>query len=93
MIEKEALAYHPVVPRSNIQMDITQPKIAIGFRGQPLESHQSVLRQELALKLFFGMVIGWTSHYYQDLYKKVISTIRLILKWKSTQPFNLSWCR
>lgn len=70
VIEKEALAYHPVVPRSNIQMDITQPKIAIGFRGQPLESHQSVLRQELALKLFFGMVIGWTSHYYQDLYKK-----------------------
>ena len=57
------------MPKKNIQMDVTQPKLAIGYRGAQLPKGTSSLRQELALRLFFTMLLGWTSKRYQQLYE------------------------
>ena len=50
-------------------MEVTQPKLAIGLRGPILPEGESTLRQELALRLFFAMILGWTSRCYQELYE------------------------
>ena len=58
-----------VVPKASVQMEVTQPKLAIGLRGPILPEGESTLRQELALRLFFAMILGWTSRCYQELYE------------------------
>lgn len=69
VVKRQSLVYEQVVPKKNIQMDVTQPKLAIGYRGTQLPKGTSILRQELALRLFFTMLLGWTSKRYQQLYE------------------------
>ena len=69
VVKRQSLVYEQVVPKKNIQMDVTQPKLAIGYRGAQLPKGTSSLRQELALRLFFTMLLGWTSKRYQQLYE------------------------
>ena len=69
VVERQMLVYGQVVPKTTIQMEITQPKLAIGYRGGRLPKDTSILRQELALRLFFTMLFGWTSKRYQQLYE------------------------
>lgn len=69
VVKRQGLVYEQVVPKKNIQMDVTQPKLAIGYRGAQLPKGTSSLRQELALRLFFTMLLGWTSKRYQQLYE------------------------
>lgn len=69
VVKRQSLVYEQVVPKKNIQMDVTQPKLAIGYRGAQLPKGTSSLRQELALRLFFTMLLGWTSKHYQQLYE------------------------
>lgn len=69
-IKRQALTYHQVIPKKSIQMKVTQPKLAVGYRGEQPSKEISILRQELALKLFFAMLLGWTSQYYQHFYEK-----------------------
>lgn len=69
VVKRQGLVYEQVVPKKNIQMDVTQPKLAIGYRGVQLPKGTSSLRQELALRLFFTMLLGWTSKHYQQLYE------------------------
>lgn len=69
VVKRQSLVYEQVVPKKNIQMDVTQPKLAIGYRGVQLPKGTSSLRQELALRLFFTMLLGWTSKHYQQLYE------------------------
>ena len=68
-LERQELAYESVVPKASVQMEVTQPKLAIGLRGSALSEGESTLRQELALRLFFAMILGWTSRRYQELYE------------------------
>lgn len=76
------------MPKKNIQMDVTQPKLAIGYRGAQLPKGTSSLRQELALRLFFTMLLGWTSKRYQQLYESGQIDDSLILKLKFVQIFS-----
>lgn len=69
LVKRQGLVYEQVVPKKNIQMDVTHPKLAIGYRGAQLPKGASILRQELALRLFFTMLLGWTSKRYQQLYE------------------------
>lgn len=69
VIERQKLVYESVIPKKNIQLEVTQPKLAIGYRGVPLPEKASPLKQELALRLFFTMLLGWTSERYQQLYE------------------------
>lgn len=69
VVKRQGLVYEQVVPKKNIQMDVTHPKLAIGYRGTQLPKGTSILRQELALRLFFTMLFGWTSKRYQQLYE------------------------
>lgn len=69
VVKRERLVYGQVVPKTSIQMEVSQPKLAIGYRGAKLPKKTSILRQELALKLFFTMLLGWTSKRYQQLYE------------------------
>lgn len=69
LASKEQFVYEKVIPTRSISMDVTLPKLAIGYRGRRLDYRQSLLRQLLSLKLFFGMLLGWTSETYQTLYE------------------------
>lgn len=60
--------YFPVVKTKSIYMDVAQSKLAIGYRGQKFKN-SLLLKQKIALKLFFAMVLGWTSKTYQNLYE------------------------
>lgn len=68
-LNRQELIYEPVVPKTAVQMEVTQPKLAIGLRGPVLAESTSTLRQELALRIFFAMILGWTSKRYQELYE------------------------
>lgn len=68
-LSRQELIYEPVVPKTAVQMEVTQPKLAIGLRGPVLAEGASTLRQELALRIFFAMILGWTSKRYQELYE------------------------
>ncbi|MBJ7541739.1 insulinase family protein [Streptococcus sp. SL1232] len=68
-LDRQELIYEPVVPKTAVQMEVTQPKLAIGLRGPALVEGASTLRQELSLRIFFAMILGWTSKRYQELYE------------------------
>lgn len=68
-LERQKLIYEPVVPQKSVQMEVVQPKLAIGLRGPALSVGMSTLRQELILRIFFAMILGWTSKHYQELYE------------------------
>lgn len=57
------------ITKSSIQMDVTTPKLALGFRGQ-IRPELSLVEQKLALRLFLAMLFGWTSQRYQEWYDK-----------------------
>lgn len=69
-IEKEHLLLNPVKPSSSIELQISGPKLALGYRGKVMFTRLSTFAYRLALKLFFAMTIGWTSSTYQEWYEK-----------------------
>ena len=70
-------------------MEVTQPKLAIGLRGRILPEGESTLRQELALMLFFAMILGWTSRCYQEILLKMVRLMtHLILRFKFIKNFQ-----
>lgn len=66
---REAITYLPVLKNKSISMPVNLPKLAVGFRGQKLEDRTSLLRQYIGLKLYFSLLLGWTSDTYQNWYE------------------------
>lgn len=60
--------YLPVIKSNSAYMDVAKSKLAIGYRGQKFQK-LSLFKQKVALKLFFAMILGWTSKTYQNLYE------------------------
>lgn len=52
------------------ELPVSGPKLAVGIKGQSDFTRLSSFSYRLALKLYFAMVIGWTSSTYQDWYDK-----------------------
>ena len=68
-IAEALIPYHQVLKTSSTTMEVTMPKLAIGYRGPKLSNNQSLLRQKIALRVYFAMILGWTSQTYQKLYE------------------------
>lgn len=68
-IEPYPIEHAWVLPTKSTSMELSKPKLAVGFRGRPLERDLSVIRHKLALQLFFNMLLGWTSTTYQKWYE------------------------
>lgn len=65
---KSPLVHAPVIPKRTISLaDVTKPKLVLGLRGAV--SNQSLLKQKLALQVFFAMLFGWMSKTYQAWYE------------------------
>ncbi|TWT11078.1 EF-P 5-aminopentanol modification-associated protein YfmH [Streptococcus sp. sy004] len=57
-----------VIPKRTVSVpDISKPKLVLGIRSS--YNSQSLLKQKLALQLFFAMLFGWMSKSYQDWYE------------------------
>lgn len=69
-IKKQGLDLLPVKPSSQVELPVVGPKLALGFRGQVDFTELSTSSYRVALKLFFAMLLGWTSSTYQDWYEK-----------------------
>ncbi|PZO94996.1 MAG: insulinase family protein [Streptococcus pyogenes] len=69
-ITRESITYHPVITTSSISMEVSFPKLAIGYRGKPLGDDISLLTYKLALRLLLNMLFGWTSKTYQAWYEE-----------------------
>lgn len=65
-IDKNPLKLTEPVKRKSIRFDVAKPKLALGFRLPA--TNKSVLKQKLVLRLFFSIILGWTSQAYQDWY-------------------------
>lgn len=65
-LTRSAIAYHPVIKKQSLQMDVVMPKLGIGFRMPPTVENPLVYKT--ALKLYINMVMGWTSATYQKWY-------------------------
>lgn len=64
---RKPINHAPVIPRRTISAaDISKPKLVVGIRGAV--TGQSLLKQKLALQLFFALLFGWMSKTYQDWY-------------------------
>lgn len=68
-ISKSVVPMNPIIPKSSIQMEVSSPKLALGFRSR-VESRFTLLEQRLGLRLFMAMLFGWTSKRYQEWYDK-----------------------
>ncbi|EGJ27757.1 EF-P 5-aminopentanol modification-associated protein YfmH [Streptococcus porcinus] len=62
------LPYYPVVKTSSISMDVSTPKLAVGFRGKKLPKDISLLEYKIGLRFLLSMLFGWTSKTYQTWY-------------------------
>ncbi len=68
-VTRKKLNTLPVLKTQSIRMDVAQPKLAVGYRGEEPTSDMSLLRQKIALRLLFAMLLGWTSETYQTWYE------------------------
>lgn len=57
-----------VVSHRRLEMEVSSPKLGLGFRGNQLVSEGDIVRTRMALSLFFNLLYGWMSPLYQDLY-------------------------
>ena len=55
-----------VEKKEGIQMDVVTAKLALGFKSRPYSS--SRMREQLLTQLFFNLLFGWTSPFYQKWY-------------------------
>ncbi|WP_438832241.1 EF-P 5-aminopentanol modification-associated protein YfmH [Streptococcus pluranimalium] len=62
------LQIHPIVTSSRLSMDVTQPKLGLGFRVVDELEGMTYHCYKLGLRLFLSMLLGWTSETYQDWY-------------------------
>lgn len=67
-LERQAIVYHSVIKNRSMHMDVSLPKLAVGYRGPKPEGGRSLLEQKLSLQLFFTMLLGWTSETNQAWY-------------------------
>lgn len=83
--ERSAVGLQPVLSHRSLALEVASPKLAVGFRGNTDLSQldeKELQRYRVSLSLFFSLLIGWTSHSYQDLYEdgKVDSSFSLHLE-------------
>ncbi|MGT2907611.1 EF-P 5-aminopentanol modification-associated protein YfmH [Streptococcus dentiloxodontae] len=57
-----------VLPSNNLHMDVTLPKLAVGFKSSRYSG--TLLREKLLMRLYFNLLFGWTSPYYQAWYEE-----------------------
>ncbi|MGT2756742.1 EF-P 5-aminopentanol modification-associated protein YfmH [Streptococcus ovuberis] len=69
-IDKRDHDFLPVKQSSQIELPISGPKLALGFKGNVKFTSLSIPFYRLAIKLFFAMALGWTSSTYQEWYEK-----------------------
>ncbi|WP_418080416.1 EF-P 5-aminopentanol modification-associated protein YfmH [Streptococcus halotolerans] len=62
------LQISPIIKSSRFSMDVTQPKLGLGFRVVDDLSGMSLSYYKLGLRLFLAMLFGWTSETYQNWY-------------------------
>lgn len=65
-VKRAELAYHSVVKKDSMTMDVGMPKLGVGFRLPIFEG--SLVKYRVALRLYLNMLLGWTSKTYQDWY-------------------------
>ncbi|WP_405054543.1 EF-P 5-aminopentanol modification-associated protein YfmH [Streptococcus jiangjianxini] len=62
------LEISPIIKSSRFSMDVTQPKLGLGFRVVDDLAGVSLSYYKLGLRLFLAMLFGWTSEAYQNWY-------------------------
>lgn len=66
---ESSVAIKPVEPSGRLEMDVTQPKLGIGFRlAEQLDGFE-LQAYRVGLQLFLAMLFGWTSKTYQKWYE------------------------
>ncbi|MEX2804670.1 M16 family metallopeptidase [Streptococcus sp. H31] len=70
LVFKSQLSYYPVIKTKSVTMNLSVPKLAVGYRGRKPAISHSLLQQKIALRLFFTMLFGLTSSTYQSWYEE-----------------------
>lgn len=68
-IERQPLAYQPILEHRTVNLEVAGPKLAIGLRGKDKVPENQLYRYRTCLTLLFSMLFGWTSKRYQELYE------------------------
>lgn len=69
-IERGTSSLLPVRSSTSKEMVVEIPKLAVGLRGKDNLTQLSRSHYRLALRLFFAMILGWTSSTYQKWYQQ-----------------------
>lgn len=67
-IDKQSLASDLVLPSTLKEFPVSGPKLAVGVKSKSNFTRLSTSSYRVALKLFFAMILGWTSSTYQTWY-------------------------
>lgn len=70
-LTSHAIEKYPVLSSDSIEMDVSQPKLAVGFRPstEPSDENEAII-QKLSLLLWLEMIFGETSQLYQQWYEE-----------------------
>lgn len=66
--ERAELTYYPVIKSDSRPMEISQSKLAVGFRCRTVIDDEYLLTYKLAIRMLFMLLFGLTSKRYQDWY-------------------------
>lgn len=66
VLSRPPLTYKPVINKQSFQLDVSMPKLGLGFRTPP--TGLNLLFYKTALKLYLNLLIGWTAQAYQNWY-------------------------
>ena len=66
--ERAAFTPSAAVALTEIKFDVVEPKLALGFRGEDVVTADSRYRYQVAMQLFFAMIYGKTSSFYEKNY-------------------------
>lgn len=62
------LPYSPIAKTNSMSMEISTPKLVVGYRGKKFTNDVSLLRYKVGLRLLLSLLFGWTSKTYQTWY-------------------------
>ncbi|MDR2975928.1 MAG: insulinase family protein [Streptococcaceae bacterium] len=68
-LDRPAHVFQPAIPFSEISMEVSETKLAVGFRGNNAVNPDEALEYRLSMQIFFAMIFGRTSKFFENAYK------------------------
>ncbi|MBB5887395.1 EF-P 5-aminopentanol modification-associated protein YfmH [Lactovum miscens] len=87
-IDREEMIFAPSQSFSEISMDVSDNKLGVGLRGNNGVSSADYLEYRLSMQIFFAMIFGKTSKFYENAYKTGLIDDSFNYEFESSSRFR-----